>query len=459
MPKIEPLSPGRLHAKLDPQRIPYEDSTQIPIVRPEVVRKNHFQPRAMQALDLALRIQTTGYNIYVSGEAGLGRTHTVLDYLRPQAKKSKDPDDLIYVYNFQNPDCPHLYNLPKGSASKVKSLFNETIKGLTKKINARFDNANFTKKRTDILRAYQSTRSEILHKMNDESKTQGFHIDFDDNGGFTIFPLVDGKRITDEDFEKLDSEVRLDLKCKGDSLAHSMSGLMRELSKSEEVYQEKEKDLEREVMTEVLNIQLEPCVQKILKLTHKLELQDYFKEVREDLIKNTELFLRKETTSPVEGPRISPLEELLTHYEINLFVNHTTTEGAPIVVEEHPTAANLLGCVEREAELGALVTNFSLIKAGSIHRANGGFLVLHMDDLLQYPNAWEGLLRALRSNEIRIEDIDTEFDSTIRTKGIMPEPLKLNLKVILIGNEYLYETLLESDERFAKLFRIKAQLA
>ena len=157
-----------------------------------------------------------------------------------------------------------------------------------------------------------------------------------------------------------------------------------------------------------------------------------------------------------EGHALPPMENIFYRYEVNLLVDNSGQSGAPIVVEDHPTAINLLGCVERESEMGALVTDFTLIKAGSLHKANGGFLVLHIEDLLQHPNAWEGLLRALRSNQARIEDTGDTPDTAIRTKGITPDPLALDLKVVLIGGEELYETLLVNDDRFAKPLRIKA---
>ena len=460
MPKVEPLPTSRLHAKMDPAKIPYEDSTQISLARTNLANsKLHFQPRAWQALDLALKIKTSGYNVYVSGYPGLGRTHTVLTYLEPWAKKAKAPDDLIYVYNFQKPDCPRLIHLPKGCGVKVKTLFTDAIQGLTKKIISRFDNPNYIKKHAEISDKFQNRKMELLNKMNEVAHAKGFHIEIDDSGALGLCPMADGKRLTDSELEKLDSAVRLDLKRQGDNLVHDMAGMMRDLAKVEEAFQEDERNLEREVVAEVLEAQLTPCMQKILRLAQSQELQEYFRDVHTDIVKNGELFLQKDQPQNADGQRFAPSEELLTHYEINLFVDHTETIGAPIVFEEHPTAANLLGCVEREAELGTLVTNFSLIKSGSLHRANGGFLVVRVNDLVQYPYAWEGLLRALRANELRIEDIDEVSDSTIRTKGIMPEALKLDLKVILIGDEDSYEALLESDERFAKLFRLKAHLS
>ncbi|MBO4368747.1 MAG: AAA family ATPase, partial [Desulfovibrio sp.] len=267
------------------------------------------------------------------------------------------------------------------------------------------------------------------------------------------------KEMSEEDFEKLDNTLLQDKKRKADGLVHTMASMMRKLARAEESFHEKERDLDRVVMDEILEANLTPVITKVAKLCKSEAFKAYCEEMREDMLKNTEAFMSSREMALSLDSRGTPTEDTLSHYEINLFVDNSSLHGCPIIVDEHPTAANLLGCVEREAELGALVTNFSLIRAGSLHKANGGYIVLRMEDLMQYPNAWEGLLRSLRANEIRIEDTDDGIDSTIRTKGISPEALPLQVKVILIGSEDIYEVLIENDERFSKLFRIKAHMA
>ncbi|MBQ7608557.1 MAG: AAA family ATPase [Desulfovibrionaceae bacterium] len=460
MPKIESLKTARLHATCDPQRLPWEDSRSIPLPGRDVVRQINFQPRVLKALDLALQIKTIGYNVYVSGHAGLGRTHTVLSYLTPRARKAKVPGDVIYAYNFENSDQPRLFTIPAGAGRKVRDLFRDAVQEISKNLSKRFDDPGYMEKHAKLLDQFQNKRVGLLHKMNDVAHTKGFHLEMDENGGVTLQPMADGKRLSDEEFEKLDSDVRLELKRKGDNLVRTMAGMMRQLALAEEAFQADEKDLNRLALSNVLNKVFDPLVKKIVKLCLSEPLGAYFDTMREDMLKNTEAFILKDGGAQPSDSRTGaqPIEDILSHYAINLFVDNSETEGAPVIVEEHPTAANLLGCVEREAELGALVTNFSLIRAGSLHKANGGFLIIRIEDLLQYANAWEGLLRSLRANEARIEDIDDASDTTIRTKGISPEPLPLDCKVILIGNEELYETLLENDERFFKLFRIKAHM-
>lgn len=456
MPTITPLPTSRLHATFDPARVPWEDSRQIP--QPRNGRRNPFQPRAMQALDLALQIKAQGYNVYVSGDPDLGRSHMLLTYLRPQARKAPIPPDLVYVHNFADPDRPTLLPLPAGQGIKLKQSLKNLVEQIEQELPRRFEAGAYVKRRARLVDTFQNARLGLLRKMNSVAVDKGFNLDMDDSGGLTLYPLVEGKRLSEEEFDRLDSTVRLKLKSRGDTLVQAMSGFMRQLSRAEETLQDGERDLEREALGQVLDALLNPLRQRFLKICAQVPgLEAYFDALRADMLKNPEAFLQREAAA---GPGDhSQADDVLYRYAANLLVDNSALTGAPVVVEDHPTAVNLLGCVERESEMGALVTDFTLIRAGSLHRANGGFLVLHVEDLLQHPTAWEGLLRALRANAARIEDTGENPDTAIRTKGIVPDPVPLTLKVLLIGDDELYETLLLNDERFPKLFRIKAHMA
>lgn len=453
---VAALPTSRLHATFDPSRIPWADSREIPLPKGDA-RHNPFQPRAMQALQLALQISANGYNVYLSGEAGLGRTYMLLSFLRQRLKKKPVPPDLVYVHNFQDEDHPLLLSLPAGQGQKFKKLMADTMESIGKALSRRFEDAGYVKQRAKLVDQFQKIRTGLLQKMTSIAMDKGFNLDMDDNGELTLYPLADGRRLSDDELKQMDASVRLQYKRQGDSLAQDMAGYMRQLNKAEKSFHDDERDLERRIMGEVLDSHLSPIVKRLQKICDLPALESYFAELRKDILKNTEQFLQREGQTSSERAQ-PPAEDIFYRYEVNLFVDHAGETGAPIVVEDNPTVVNLLGCVEREAEMGALVTNFTLIRAGSLHKANGGFLVLHIDDLLQHPNAWEGLLRALRANQARIEDGDELSDSAIRTKGIMPAALPLNVKVVLIGNEEIYETLLVNDDRFPKLFRIKAHM-
>jgi predicted ATP-dependent protease len=457
--KILPLPPHALQARLPETRIPWANSADMPARFKNDGIKHCPQPRALHALELALHINAKDYHVYLSGESNLGRRYMLREFLQPRARKEPTPPDLLYVNNFAVPDKAILIAVPAGYGHKIKKMLAEVFGKIRKELSSRFEADNYMERRARLMDRFQKTRTRLLRKMDAVAGTKGFHLDFDEQGSLTLYPLVEGKRLSEEEFDRLDTQVRQRLKHQGDSLLHAMSGFIRQLSRAEQDFKDDERDLEREVVRQVLDSLLTPLEEKIVRACPGEALQNYFTALREDILSNPEQVLPRESLPPQPGDTAPPPQENDPYrYDINLFIDNSQTSGAPIVVDDHPTSSNLLGCVEREAEMGALVTDFTLIKAGSLHKANGGFLVLNMEDVLQYPAAWEGLMRALRSGLARIED-SGEADVSTRTKGIEPEALRLKLKVVLVGPENLYETLLLNDERFSKLFKIKAHMA
>ncbi|SBV96122.1 putative ATP-dependent protease [uncultured delta proteobacterium] len=464
------LTPDKLRPTLDPARIPYATSEAIPRT------SNHRppQPRALQALELAINVKDNGYNIYLSGVANLGRTRMVRDFLRPHCKKAPTPPDILYVNNFDDPDSPRLISVPAGQGKKLKRALAETLARIRKDIPMRFEHEAFTRRRSGLLTKFQNRKDKLFREMDVVAGNQGFNLDMDDGGSMTLYPLVEGKRLSEQEFNNLESAQRKELKAKGDNLVAAMSGLVRKFAKMEQAFLDDERSLEKEVAAEVLDRLLTPLVEKFCAACPSKVLAAHFADLRAHIVENLDLFLAHDAgpfpgQSGADGSGSTPFapfstgpdmalhgDDALARYEINLFVDNSNVHGAPLVSCDHPTTANLMGSIERESEMGALVTDFSLIKAGMVHKANGGYLLLRVEDLLQYPNAWESLLRALRSGIARIEDAGD--GENVKTKGISPEPVPLHLKIILIGVEEIYETLLLADERFAKLFKVKAQL-
>ena len=308
MPTIAPLSASRLHATIDPARIPWDTSKDIPLLRNG--RQNPFQPRAMQALDLALQIKNQGYNVYLSGEADLGRSHMLLSYLGPQAKKLPTPNDLVYVHNFADPDRPHLFALPAGMGKKFKQNLKELVEHIRVELPRRFEASTFVKRRAKLVDNFQNARMGLLRKMNSVAVGKGFNLDMDESGGLTLHPLVEGKRLSEEEFDKLDTNLRLSLKSQGDNLVQAMSGFMRQLNKAEESFQDDERGLERDAMNQVLTSYLTPIEQRMLKTCKVKGLDTYFAELREDILKNTDAFLLRDGVGPMGdvhgGPTAGP---------------------------------------------------------------------------------------------------------------------------------------------------------
>lgn len=454
---VASLPADRLHPRWPVDRIPWEDSRAIP----RGGRRRPAQPRALAALELAVHIRNSGYNVYLAGSPDLGRTYMLCDFLEPLARKEPTPPDIIYVNNFKDEDRPVLIQLPAGQGMQLKNSLADALRQMREELPARLDSDGFLRKRRAGREQFREERSAVVKELERMAAEKGFALDAEEQGALSLFPMQDGKRLSDEEVALLAAPERQEFKRRADQLLQRMAPFVRRMGELEKSFQKKERELEREAAEYLFNRLVAPVAEKACRVSGCEEktdaLRTFFDDLRADVLDHLEFFLPRETPSAPHGESASaPQEPDLYRYGVNVVVDNGDMQGAPVVVEDHPTYGNLLGCVERESEMGALVTDFTLIKAGSLHRANGGYLVLHINDLLANGPAWEGLMRALRSGVARIEDPD--FNDTSRVKGIEPDPMPLNLKVVLVGEDELYEILLERDERFAKQFKIKAQM-
>ena len=455
---VAPLSADKLRPSWPAERIPWEDSRAIP----RGGRRRPAQPRALAALELAVHIRNSGYNVYLSGSPDLGRTYMLCDFLEPLARREATPPDVIYVNNFKDEDRPVLIQLPAGQGSQLRDSLAAALRQMREDLPARLDSDVFLRKRRAGREQFREERANMVKQLERMAEEKGFALDAEEQGALSLFPMKEGKRLSDEEVSLLEMPERQEFKRRADQLLQRMAPYVRRMGDLEKSFQKKEQQLEREAAEYLLNRLVTPVAEKACRVSGCEEKTDalhtFFEDLRADVLDHLELFLPKDAPAPGSHPESSAQQEPdLYRYSVNVLVDNGDMHGAPVVVEDHPTYGNLLGCVERESEMGALVTDFTLIKAGSLHRANGGYLVLHINDLLANGPAWEGLMRALRSGVARIEDPD--FNDTSRVKGIEPEPMPLNLKVVLVGEDELYEMLLERDERFAKQFKIKAQMA
>ena len=455
---VHSLSADKLHPCWPVERIPWEDSRGIP----RNGRRRPAQPRALEALELALHIRSSGYNVYLAGSPDLGRTYMVCDFLEPLARRESTPPDILYVNNFEDEDHPILIQLPAGQGRQLKKALAKALQQLRDAMPEQMDSEEFLNLRGELVDHFHKKRVSIVNELEHMAESNGFALEADDPGSLSLFPLVDGKRMSDEELARVDIATRRAVKRKGDQLLQSMTSQVRRLALLEKEFRQKEKELESGILASAFDRFILPVREKSCRLAGCGDggdaLDTFFDSLRKDILEHPETFLPRDILFSGSRPDSSQSsgDADLYRYDVHVLVDNGHTHGAPVVVENHPTFSNLLGAVERESEMGALVTDFTLIKAGALHRANGGYLILHASDVLSNPGAWEGLVRALRSGVVCIEDLDM-YDSS-RVKGIEPEPMPLNVKVILIGEDDLYEALLERDERFSKLFKVKAQM-
>ncbi|WP_461209831.1 Lon protease family protein [Desulfocurvus sp. DL9XJH121] len=453
MPKPKALPVHRLRATLPASRIHYADSTKIP----ERPAAHGIQPRALMALETGLDIDDPGFNVFVAGDPNLGRTYLVTSFLGPRAARMPVPDDLLYVHNFLDADRPRLMAVPAGRGKHIKKTLDRAVAAVRRDMPKLLDEDAFVKKREKLARGFSDRREDLIRSMEKKASKQGFELDMDEQGGMTLYPLVEGKVISEADYDRLEPELRKTLKQRGDVILADMSQSLRRISKEEQDFQEDQRSLEHSVLADLVDRHLGPLVKEFRR--HKA-MSGYLKALSKDILEHMDNFMALDDggAAAVLG-HLDPTagDDFFTRYTVNRFVDNCCTQGAPIVIEDHPTVTNLLGCIEREAEMGALYTDFSLIKAGALHKASGGFLVLRMEDLFANPEAWDGLLRALRSGRARVEDPgDGQEHSRART--IRPEPIPLDVRVVLVGTDAVYEALLELDDRFPKLFKLKAHM-
>ena len=447
--KYQELQPKQLTTHLNPRKIPADSAT-------TTISINPFQPRAHDALELGLHVRSMEYNVYLAGEPGLGRNYFLQKFLAPVTRKAAVPPDWIYTYNFKNQDKPRAISLKAGQGRALKQNLAEAIKEIRRDIPAKFEHETYVTRHDALINEYNQKRDALMDSMETQANDQGFSLNADEDGSLSLYPLIEGKVLSPEEYERLDLRQRKKLKAQSSGIMDTVLGLSRRINREEQDFKEQEKRLDREIVQKVANKTLNK-----LEATYasNADIIFYLHELKKDIEENLDVFREQDKSAAPEQSPEAPgsTDGFFLRYDINLFVDNAEQEGAPIILENNPGFFNLLGCIERETEWGTYYTDFSLIKAGSIHRANGGYLVLYVTDLLAHPISWEGLLRCLKFAQSRIEDPTDHYDIT-RTKTIEPEPIPLDLKIILIGDDEMYDVLLEQDERFRKYFKLKAHI-
>ena len=439
------LKPESLRAVVDPDSLGFETTLDVTPLKEKVVG----QDRAVHALEFGLGVKDLEYNIFVAGPPRAGKTETIMAYVQELAAKEPTPPDLIYVHNFKDPEKPQTLSLPTGKGRGLKADMEELISTLRVHIPEVFESEDYSNRRESLMRSFTQERNSTLQGLDAKAGEEGFILNISPTG-LMIFPGKDGKPLSEEELKALNDEDREALRQKSATLHTEMNEVIRKIRKMEKEYQEKEKKLDQDVALYVVGHHMEELREKHKDLP---QVMDYLKDVQEDILKNID-DLKRRPGAPTPFPFPTP-EPSFTQYQVNVFVDHSETKGAPVVMEVNPTYPNLFGAVERRAQFGALVTDFTLIRAGAVQRANGGYLILEALDLLRWYFSYEALKRCLKNREIKIED-PLEMFGLITTRTLQPQPIPLNIKVILIGDPYVYQILYIYDEDFHKFFKIKA---
>ncbi len=404
-------------------------------------------------MEFGLRIKRPGYNIFMTGLTGTGKTSYARSIVQQIAAEEPSPDDWCYVFNFENPEQPVALNLPPGRGAVFCEEMEELVEDLKQAIPKAFDSEDYERQKGVYMKQYQESRSALLDELNRAAEGQGFSLRRT-SSGFVTIPLVEGEPVGEEDYAKLSPEEKEALERKSADLQIKAMEIMRRIQKAEKGIKDQLKQLDQRVGLMAIGYLFNDLNDKYNQFE---PVRKYLQAVQEDVLANLGDFRQdeEESPSPLAWLKQPGSEQAARRYRINLVVDHRETGGAPVVYEANPSYYNLLGRVEYENRMGMVITDFSMIKAGAFHRANGGYLILQARDLLSNLQAWEVLKRSLKSREISIENLG-EHVGLIAMSSLRPEPIPLNLRVIMIGNPYLYHLLYQYDEEFQKLFKIKA---
>lgn len=429
------------------ESLPFQDTSEL-----EPLEVTAGQPRAMAALEFGLDTRAGGFNVYIAGPSGTGRQSTALSLLRARALDEAVPPDLVYLYNFRNPDEPRCLELPSGTARSTARLLDEQLQRLRQELPALFESQAFETRRQGLLGRFEAERNRILEEVQAEAERRNFRVQFAEGAVVTV-PLVDGEPLRRDQFSRLDEERRRELAEGSEILQTKILGAVNELRRQESETRRAVRELEKEMAREFLDGQLRDLTERFARVPALLE---HLRDLQEDLCEHLDEFRQDREehgllAMTLRGRSGSPVDR----YRLNVFVTHEDSCGAPVVYETNPTYYNLFGGIEYRPHNSNLVTDFTMIRSGAVHRASGGYLLLQARDVLSNPFSWDALKRMIRSGEARVENLGEQF-RLIPVATLKPQAPAVQVKIVLIGSHHLYHLLLSLDEDFRKFFKIKA---
>jgi lon-related putative ATP-dependent protease len=445
MNQVEPLASEALRHGCDPSTLGFETTDDLPKLE-EVIG----QPRAFRALEFGTEVSGPGFNIFVMGHPGSGKTTLIQQYLQRKAEDEPVPDDWCYVNNFANPHEPKALQLPPGRAIELKQDMEDLIERGREEIAKAFESSEYRSEQGRLSDRQEEAIETELNGLRDKAEKDGFVLGRTPFG-FVVVPAEEGEPLKPEQIEQLTVEERTKLEEVDTNLQKDLKASLQSIRDQDRITREEVRKLDRRTAL----FAVEHLFDIILANYHGLEsVWEYLEAVKQDMVDNVDQLRGPDESEP---PGL-PMADIASRYEVNVIVDHSDHPCAPVVVENQPTYQNLLGRIEHQVVMGASRTDFSMIQAGALHRANGGYLILPVRDVLVNPYTWDGLKHALREQSIRIISMGAQV-GLISTVSLEPEPIPLDVKVVLIGTPSLYYSLSALDEDYAKLFKIRAEFA
>lgn len=452
MAKHLELDYTQLKRSCSPEEFSFRTTQEIPSLEGII-----GQERAVQALDFGLAVKMKGYNIYMSGPSGTGKTTYARASTEKLAATEPVPSDWCYVYNFQNPRCPLALRFEAGLGKQFKEDMEELVQLLKIELQKVFRADDYEKQKSELLHSFDEERGALMDDMSAMAGEYDFQVKTT-NSGIYFMPLVEGKAVGEEEYDDLAEDVKADIEKKSQTVQEKAGSIMRDIRELDKASKKRVEQLDYKVGMFAIGHHIGAVQEKYQEYERVIA---YINAMQEDVLENISQFFEEEE----EGdealvsllPMLSkkPAEDVTLKYKVNLIVDHSETKGAPVVVTFNPTYYNLVGEVEYDSEFGNLTTDFMKIKGGLFHKANGGYLIVQAQDILSAPQAWEALRRVIKTKEINMDSVREQLGAVV-APTLKPEPIAADIKVIMIGSNYYYETLSQYDDEFDKFFKIKA---
>lgn len=445
---IKSLTPDALYRRCDLNLLRFNTTDEL-----EDLSEITGQDRAIDAIKFGITIKSPGYNMFVLGGPGTGKHAMVREFLARAAADQQVPEDLCYINNFENPQQPIALRLLPGTAAKLRADMAELVSDLSSALPSLFESEDYRNRRQVVEDEFKNRQEAAFEQLQERGKAKNLVL-IRTPVGFAFAPVRNGAVVSPEEFQKLSGDEQRQVQTDMEALQASLEETIRQMPLWERERRGRIRELNREVTMFSVGHTIDDLREKYREL---VDIVRYLETVEKDIIEHVNVFLLApgERHGGEEGaPRPRPaVADRFRGYEVNVIVDNGNLKGAPVVYEDNPVFGNLIGAVEHQAEMGALVTDFTLIKGGALHRANGGFLVLDAHRVLLQPYAWEALKRTIRSRQIRIESPAQMF-SMISTIAVEPQVVPMNLKVVLVGDRWLYYLLHENDFEFHELFKV-----
>lgn len=441
------LSPEELRWRCDPAQFDFATTREVPCLETTI-----GQDRALKAIEFGLEFRHNGFNIFILGEPGTGRSSTIQKLLEKRATGEPVPDDWCYINDFDDGTRPRHIHLPAGKGRELHKEMEDLITRLAEEIPKVFESKEYEEAKTRISEEYQETNRRRFQELEERVGRNNFTLQRTVNG-LVLVPIKDEHPLSQQEYEALSSEEKESLDAKGNQLKVELNEAVRQI-----------RQMEGEMRTATVEVEKEILLASVAHLFEELEpkyrefpaVLDHFQNCKHDIQERIDEF------RPAQGPQIAlpglqmgKQEPSFDRYRVNLFVDNSELQGAPVVYEANPTYFNLFGRIEHIIQMGNALTSFTMIKAGALHRANGGYLLLDCREVLLNVFSYEALKRTIRNQEIKIEDMAEQF-RLISTVTLKPQPIPLDCKVVLLGTPMLYYLLYQLDPDFRKYFKVKA---